>query len=544
MARTRQTARKSTGGPGTPRHNLLGIQENRELMEKLIQRNCMATMKNSLQNVVQEDKLDIQTKFSPYRDCLKVARLWILKDLLQNHSSVNNNADDQNITVSALTVLPLDVKIEIISFIPTYSNVYGGATYYDKRGAIRKTISVRDPWFFTYIKHRLVSQSVRNNLEQSMFKRMKDETLDLTVFLNSISPILYSYRVKVIKYLLEMQNKYLDEKSTDYKFFNLPTPDTQKPLKDPIYPEFREMQDDSDTQNDTTSVDDKIDLNSMNLDELEAIEKNLVEELYTTVGNFKPKFKKESSPVSTWKTLEGTQSTTRREIHSALSYYEVCQTFQNMDEDTDEELEMAEMTNDNMNDYVKALKICVSDMSSPLLLAEIVAKLNKIERLEMECYDTYEGGRNMMFFINYVHEETLESLESVTVTYFDRLSVISNTFAMLAKLSSAKTIFLKVIVDTTEIAYIFATFPNHNIYVNSEKVQDIPTSERSIYISSINMSDIQKSNNPWYSTKGLFSIVSNEGQCSIETMKDIATFVLTRYPPASKYLFLAISYFM
>ena len=87
--------RRSSYGSKVPRnesveYGVCAVPENEEIVRKLINGNCRVLMKSGLINVVQEDKVDIQTKFAPYRNCQKLARLWILQDLIKNHKEKNN----------------------------------------------------------------------------------------------------------------------------------------------------------------------------------------------------------------------------------------------------------------------------------------------------------------------------------------------------------------------------------------------------------------------------------------------------------------------
>nr|CAG4716247.1 unnamed protein product [Naegleria fowleri] len=86
--------------------------------------------------------------------------------------------EEEEHVLRLLQSLPLDAKVEIICFIPTTSRVISPYGRNDLTGA-KLWMEHIDPWWFSYMKHRLIGPSVKTVLEHIIGERLsKSEGLD------------------------------------------------------------------------------------------------------------------------------------------------------------------------------------------------------------------------------------------------------------------------------------------------------------------------------------------------------------------------------
>ncbi|KAL9646051.1 hypothetical protein ABK040_007932 [Willaertia magna] len=146
MARTKQTARKSTGGKA-PRKQLATkaarkstrtrqfytfTQQSKikEILKDFYenQRNLLKQQSKQLQQLqpLQQTEFTIKEELvTRYKNNEPLVKVWISQDQKSKELLYNNNNNNNNTTiVKYLKDLTLDLKYEIISFIPTYSNTY------------------------------------------------------------------------------------------------------------------------------------------------------------------------------------------------------------------------------------------------------------------------------------------------------------------------------------------------------------------------------------------------------------------------------------
>ncbi|KAG2379039.1 hypothetical protein C9374_007677 [Naegleria lovaniensis] len=188
MARTRQTARKGICGkaPRAQHYTPHTCSKFRELM-----------IKND-----QSQHTDIISRLAPYSRCAKLARFWILKDLQQQ--THDDDAQQQENVLQLLQSLPLDVKIDIITFIPTTSLLVPPYVRHTQTGA--KLKEQVDPWWFSLMKHRLISTSFKSVLENIICKRLSREGLDAS---DSVLVRPSALKRHPIWKLLEIQERFM-----------------------------------------------------------------------------------------------------------------------------------------------------------------------------------------------------------------------------------------------------------------------------------------------------------------------------------------------
>ncbi|KAL9652365.1 hypothetical protein ABK040_012021 [Willaertia magna] len=126
MARTKQTARKSTGGKA-PRKQLAS-KSARNLSNAFTQSSkIIEILKEFHENKKLQTSFvtnnNIQDLANCYRNDEPLVKVWISQDQKKKQKGEMEQTDKNNI-VKHLKDLTLDLKYEIISFIPTYSNTY------------------------------------------------------------------------------------------------------------------------------------------------------------------------------------------------------------------------------------------------------------------------------------------------------------------------------------------------------------------------------------------------------------------------------------
>ncbi|KAL9654585.1 hypothetical protein ABK040_006649 [Willaertia magna] len=143
MARTKQTARKSTGGKA-PR---------KQLASKFgVRRTHTFTQQSKIKEILTEYHerkrlLKQQSEFTNNKDLVNrykndesLVKVWISQDQKKKQKE-DLEKINENTIVKYLQDLTLDLKYEIISFIPTYSNTYALTTKFNVERNIIQTLS-------------------------------------------------------------------------------------------------------------------------------------------------------------------------------------------------------------------------------------------------------------------------------------------------------------------------------------------------------------------------------------------------------------------
>ncbi|KAL9652372.1 hypothetical protein ABK040_012027 [Willaertia magna] len=126
MARTKQTARKSTGGKA-PRKQLASKSARNSSNAFTQSSKIIEILKEFHENKKLQTSFvtnnNIQDLANCYRNDEPLVKVWISQDQKKKQKDEMEQTDKNNI-VKYLKDLTLDLKYEIISFIPTYSNTY------------------------------------------------------------------------------------------------------------------------------------------------------------------------------------------------------------------------------------------------------------------------------------------------------------------------------------------------------------------------------------------------------------------------------------
>ncbi|KAG2373957.1 hypothetical protein C9374_011622 [Naegleria lovaniensis] len=142
----------------------------------------------------QSKHTDLLSHYAPYSHCSKLARLWILKDI--NNKLINSEEQMKNQTSNSDTVtewatevalqklreLPMDAKAYIICFISTNSWVTKSYNNFTSILEPKKQLVI-DPWWMSYLKHRVICHDVKQVLENTIATRISREGLDLSDYI-------------------------------------------------------------------------------------------------------------------------------------------------------------------------------------------------------------------------------------------------------------------------------------------------------------------------------------------------------------------------
>ena len=115
---------------------------------------------------------DLTQRMLPYANVHKLVKLWILKDMMQSDASTSSetiDSSDDNTLKEHLRHLSHEIQFEIIKYIPTHST-------FD---------NIRDEWWISCLKHRLISSSIRQHAEREIMMRWNREGLNLSRYLYS-----------------------------------------------------------------------------------------------------------------------------------------------------------------------------------------------------------------------------------------------------------------------------------------------------------------------------------------------------------------------
>ena len=137
---------------------------------------------------------DLTQQMLPYANVHKLVKLWILKDMMQSGatSSATTTAEPKDPALNTLKErlhhLPHEIHFEIIKYIPTMDNN-------------------QDEWWVTYLKHRLISSSIRQHAEREIITRWNIEGLNLSLFLYSAKTNTFEKNAKfqILANLLKFQ---------------------------------------------------------------------------------------------------------------------------------------------------------------------------------------------------------------------------------------------------------------------------------------------------------------------------------------------------
>ena len=129
---------------------------------------------------------DLTQRMLPYANVHKLVKLWILKDMMQSDatsSGVTSSDPSDNTLKEHLRNLPHEIQFEIIKYIPTRSGNMN-----------------RDEWWISFIKHRLISSSIRKHAEREIMTRWNREGLNLSRFLETNESTKYHVLANLLKY--------------------------------------------------------------------------------------------------------------------------------------------------------------------------------------------------------------------------------------------------------------------------------------------------------------------------------------------------------
>lgn len=156
-----------------------GNEFNSLLFENFVERN------KRVSQAVNVPGMNIEELMEQYRHCTKLAKLWIVQDLITRNELSLVCGDEWKNSI-LLSNLPFDLKCEIITFIPTGS--------------------FTNCWWIQYLRLRIISKSMKSRLEETLFSRMTNEGIDLSVVMSSQ---LSNFTIKGILSLLSTHAEYV-----------------------------------------------------------------------------------------------------------------------------------------------------------------------------------------------------------------------------------------------------------------------------------------------------------------------------------------------
>ncbi|EFC37781.1 hypothetical protein NAEGRDRAFT_74467 [Naegleria gruberi] len=156
-----------------------GNEFNSLLFENFVERN------KRVSQAVNVPGMNIEELMEQYRHCTKLAKLWIVQDLITRNELSLVCGDEWKDSI-LLSNLPFDLKCEIITFIPTES--------------------FTNCWWIQYLRLRIISKSMKSRLEETLFSRMTNEGIDLSVVMSSQ---LSNFTIKGILSLLSTHAEYV-----------------------------------------------------------------------------------------------------------------------------------------------------------------------------------------------------------------------------------------------------------------------------------------------------------------------------------------------
>ncbi|EFC44771.1 predicted protein [Naegleria gruberi] len=349
MARTRQTARAFHNSRPEEPCFTNDVQQT-ELFSKLLRENCQALRS--------DDDKSLHSRLAQYKNCTKLAQLWMLEDMMKSENDHDQSIND----VEYLKQLPEELKIEIVSFIPTYSRYPSVSTIlecYSVGGG--ELASVPEVEYLDVCCYgKLVIQTLSNN------------GLDITGFVMKCF-LSIDRRIWFVYSLLESHNRFI-QGEWDGKF-NLVEYPFSHPQNDYDYAtQFGGSFTFGNNENNSTkfeSTNNNLDLSSIDFNSIKSIE----EELIT-----KNEFSLETPFDITCQSKEKqvVDLVAKQSVRIAQVYNQFSHT--NMSARSD-------FSNNCINGSIKTLAI---SLSSTTFVSGILDLLPNIEHLTIILYDSLE----------------------------------------------------------------------------------------------------------------------------------------------------------